>query len=152
MSAHKHFGRMMPKCNIRFCTILVRGATASLTLARHVRQAELQRQKADLDAAAAERLAEATATKARAKTLLEEQRDEVKRMNQMILHSKCATIRDTQVCSIDTILLQDGLHTASMLPHVLQTESSCGCTAWCQRLDVSIDAAYSAGQLLMSTC
>jgi len=66
-------------------------------IAALVRQAEVERQKADLDAAAAERLAEATATKARAKTLLEEQRDEVKRMNQMILYSKCATTRDTQV-------------------------------------------------------
>jgi hypothetical protein len=28
---------------------------------------------------------------------LEEQRDEVKRMNQMILYSKCATVRDMQV-------------------------------------------------------
>ena len=57
----------------------------------------MERQKADLDTAAAERLAEATATRARAKILLEEQRDVVRRMNQMILHGRCATIRDTQV-------------------------------------------------------
>lgn len=34
---------------------------------------------------------------ARAAHLLEEQRDEVKRMNQMVLKSKCATERDAQV-------------------------------------------------------
>ena len=60
-------------------------------------QAEVERQQADLEAAAAEKLKEANATKARAKALLEEQRDEVKRMNQMILYSTCATVRDTQV-------------------------------------------------------
>ena len=65
----------------------------------------MERQKADLDAAAAEKLTEASAMKTRARALLEEQRDEVKRMNQMILYSKCATVRDTQVCSNSSLKL-----------------------------------------------
>lgn len=37
------------------------------------------------------------ATKSRAQFLLDEQLDEVKRMNQMMLYSKCVTIRDAQI-------------------------------------------------------
>ena len=36
-------------------------------------------------------------TKSRAQTLLDEQLDEVKNMNQMMLYSKCVTIRDAQL-------------------------------------------------------
>lgn len=35
--------------------------------------------------------------KSRAEYLLEEQQDEVKHMNQMLLYSKCVTIRDAQI-------------------------------------------------------
>ncbi len=35
--------------------------------------------------------------KSRAEYLLEEQQDEVKHMNQMVLYSKCVTIRDAQI-------------------------------------------------------
>lgn len=41
--------------------------------------------------------AEEGATKSRAEFMLEEQLDEVKRMNQMMLYSKCVTIRDAQI-------------------------------------------------------
>jgi Trichohyalin-plectin-homology domain len=40
---------------------------------------------------------QAAATRARAALLLREQRDEVKRMNQMTLYAKCAAERDAQV-------------------------------------------------------
>ena len=39
------------------------------------------------------KLAEAEAIRTKAALQLEEQRDEVKRMNQMLLYSKCAAIR-----------------------------------------------------------
>ncbi len=39
------------------------------------------------------KMAEDAAVRARAALLLEEQRDEVKRMNQMMLYSKCVAIR-----------------------------------------------------------
>lgn len=38
-----------------------------------------------------------TKIKSRAEYLLEEQKDEVKHMNQMMLYSKCVTIRDAQI-------------------------------------------------------
>ncbi len=44
-----------------------------------------------------EAAAAAAEVRARAALLLQEQRDEVKRMNQMVLYSKCAAERDAQV-------------------------------------------------------
>lgn len=62
-------------------------------------QAKLQEERAALEAMDPEAQAVHYAGIARADHLLEEQRDEVKRMNQMVLKGRCATEREAQVCS-----------------------------------------------------
>jgi len=63
-------------------------------------QLEQERRRRETEALAVqtpEAAAAAAAVRARAELLLREQRDEVKRMNQMVLYSKCAVERDAQV-------------------------------------------------------
>lgn len=63
-------------------------------------QLEQERRRREAEALAVqtpEAAAAAAAVRARAELLLREQRDEVKRMNQMVLYSKCAVERDAQV-------------------------------------------------------
>lgn len=59
---------------------------------------------------AQEKIAASNATKSRAQLLLDEQEDEVKYMNSLMLYSQCATIRDAQQKEKDLIARERKKH------------------------------------------
>eukprot|EP00798_Chlamydomonas_sp_ICE-L_P004631 gene4631-14823_t len=65
------------------------------------------------------------ATRSRADRLIEEQKDEVKHMNQMMLYSKCVTIRDAQIEEKRTIMQEndDELRKQDMMMEVNRIRS-----------------------------